>query len=73
MRDYVEEQLAHKLLTEEQFEMACPVCSSCGQHITNSSFFYDVDGTYFCDEYECIDKFLKQFRRTVMSYVRNGE
>lgn len=73
MREYTEELLAHKLLTEEQYEMACPICEVCGQHMTSNEYFYDFDGTYICDEYDCIMKYLKQFRRTVMSYVRDGE
>jgi hypothetical protein len=72
MRDYVEEQLAHKLLTEEQYESACPICCVCGNHITASEYFYDIDGTFFCDNYDCVNGFLQQYRRRVISYVENG-
>lgn len=61
MRDYTEELLAHKLLTEEQYENACPVCVTCKNHITAHRYFYDINGDYVCDSYDCIDGYLKQF------------
>lgn len=71
MRDYVEEQLADKLLSEDNYERLCPVCDICGQSMTAGTYFYDIDGTYVCDEYECINGFLKEFRRSVFSYVES--
>lgn len=72
MRDFVEQQLAHKLFTEDEYESMCPVCEMCGQHITYGDYFYDVDDVYVCTDINCIKQFMNRFKRDIMSYVENG-
>lgn len=69
MRDAVEEALRAELNRRDQYENQVPVCDICGQRMTNEEYFYEFDETKVCDSYDCIQKFLRQFRKSIESYV----
>lgn len=69
MRDAVEEALRAELNRRDAYENQVPTCDICRQKMTNNEYFFDVDGTKVCDSYDCICKFLGQFRRSVEGYV----
>lgn len=69
MRDAVMEALKAELNRRDAYENQVPTCDICRQKMTNNEYFFDVDGTKVCDSYDCICKFLGQFRRSVESYV----
>lgn len=71
MRDPVMESLRAELARRDTYEAKCPTCEVCGQKMTNNEYLYDIYGTLVCDEYDCITKFLRGFRKTVESYLED--
>ncbi len=71
MRDPVMESLREELARRDTYEERCPRCDMCGNKMTASEYYYDIYGTLVCDEYDCVQKFLREFRKTVMSYVED--
>lgn len=70
MRDAVMESLRAELARRDTYEAKCPTCEMCGNKIM-SEYYYDIYGTLVCDEYDCVQKFLREFRKSVMSYVED--
>lgn len=70
MRDPVMESLRAELARRDTYEAKCPTCEMCGNKIM-SEYYYDIYGTLVCDEYDCVQKFLREFRKLVMSYVED--
>lgn len=70
MRDPVMESLRAELARRDTYEAKCPTCEMCGNKIM-SEYYYDIYGTMVCDEYDCVQKFLREFRKSVMSYVED--
>lgn len=70
MRDPVMESLRAELARRDTYEAKCPTCEMCGNKIM-SEYYFDIYGTLVCDEYDCVQKFLREFRKTVMSYVED--
>lgn len=68
MRDRVMEELKAELARRDTYENKCPICEMCGQRIMDE-YFYDVDGTYICDSYECVTDFMRGFRKSLESYI----
>ena len=71
MRDPVIESLRAELARRDSYEAKCPTCEICGQKIM-SEYYYDFYGTLVCDEYDCVSKFLRGFRKSVEGYVNGG-
>lgn len=71
MKDPVMESLRAELARRDTYEAMCPTCDVCGQKMTNNEYYYDMYGTLVCDEYDCITKFLRGFRKTVESYLED--
>lgn len=71
MRDPVMESLRAELARRDTYEAKCPTCEVCGQKMTNNEYLYDIYGTLVCDEYDCITRFLRGFRKTVESYLED--
>lgn len=72
MSDYTDELLNRKLQAEEAHEALCPKCEICSNRILDGDYFFDIDGTYVCDEATCVYKFLEPFKRSVLNYVQGG-
>ena len=70
MRDPVMESLRAELARRDTYEAKCPTCEMCGNKIM-SEYYYDIYGTLVCDEYDCVQKLLREFRKSVMSYVED--
>ena len=70
MRDPVMESLRAELARRDTYEAKCPTCEMCENKIM-SEYYYDIYGTLVCDEYDCVQKFLREFRKSVMSYVED--
>lgn len=68
MRDPVMESLRAELARRDTYEAKCPTCAMCGNKIM-SEYYYDIYDTLVCDEFDCIQKFLRGFRKSVESYV----
>jgi hypothetical protein len=51
--------------------MANEVCCVCGAHISNGEFVYDIDdGDYLlCDNPDCLEAYMKQYKKTVTQYL----
>ena len=71
MRDPVMESLTEELARRDAYEEMCPTCAMCGQKMVGNEHYYEIYGTLVCDEYECIHKFLQEFRKTVDSYLED--
>ena len=71
MRDAVMESVKAELARRDTYEANCPECAICGQKMTCNEYYYDMYGTYVCDEYECITRYLRQFRKTIVSYLED--
>lgn len=69
MRDRVMEELKTELARRDAYEAQCPTCDICGQKIIDDEYFYDIYGTYVCDQWKCINNFLREYRRSVASYM----
>ena len=72
MRDRVVEELKSELARRDAYEAQCPTCDICGQKMVGNEYFYDIYGTYVCDEYECIKGFIKGFRKRVTSFMEDA-
>lgn len=71
MRDPVIESLRAELARRDSYEERCPTCEICGQKMTNCEYYYDIYDTLVCDNYDCISKFLRGFRKSVESYLED--
>lgn len=70
MRDPVMESLRAELARRDTYEAKCPTCEMCGNKIM-SEYYFDIYGTLVCDEFDCVQKFLREFRKSVESYVED--
>ena len=55
-----------------EYESKCPLCAVCGLHI-QTDYMYDIDGTTICDDFDCVSGFLRQYRKTVDTWITNKE
>lgn len=70
MRDHVLEELRAELARRDAYEANVPICAICGQRMTNGEYFYDVNGTYVCDEVECVYGFMRPFRKNIEDFIK---
>jgi len=73
MRERVDEDFRAWDMRQAEYESKCPICVVCGERITSTDKFYDIDGQPVCDDINCIMGYLRQFRRYVASWIENKE
>lgn len=73
MRERVDEEFRAWDMRQAEYESKCPVCSICGQSITDSDDFYLVDDTQICTDINCLMEYLRQFKQNVDTWIRNKE
>lgn len=71
MRDPIDEAFREWNRRQTKYEADCPECQVCGQKITNTDYYYDVDGEYICDNYDCIMGYLRPFKKSVEDFISN--
>ena len=69
MREPVDEAFRAEDARRTAYEQMCPVCDVCKQHITWTDHFYDLDGFYLCDDYNCIRTYLDNFKMSIQNFI----
>lgn len=62
-RDALMEALGSEMERMDAYEAKCPECEECGNSITASEYYWDINGTILCEG--C----LRHFRRSVEEYI----
>ena len=69
MRDAVMESLKNELARRDAYENQVPICDICKQKMTSNEYFFDVYGTMVCDSFDCVQAFMRGFRRSIETYI----
>ena len=72
-RERVDEDFRAWDMRQMEYESRCPVCVVCGEHITSTDKFYDIDGQPVCDDINCIMGYLDQFKKNIDTWITNQE
>ena len=72
-RERVDEDFRAWDMRQMEYEFKCPICSICGQRITDSDNFYLIDDLPICDDINCIKGYLRPYKKSVDLWIRNKE